>query len=366
MKLILQKEKLLDKILLASHFTSNKLGSVAALQSILLKCENNILHFYSTNLTSYFHTTLKTEEKAVFEALIEPRRTIDFLSLVPSGKIDVEVDGKTIFFHQGKIKGRFPLIKKEDFPMPPEMKEKGETMTAEFLLKNLPLVLFSAAKDETRPALSGTSFSIADERLYMVATDGFRLSLIKTKRSENFPPMIIPADFLAEIIKNLKTEKETIFTYSPEEKMILFKIGDNSFFSRLIEGEFPPFEKVIPQEKKATVVLDKDELLRNIKLISVFARDYSNIVICRFGKNELIITPKTDGKEDNSTSQEVQLVGEEQRVAFNYKFLLEFLNNVENKRIIIEILRPDAPVVFKQENNPDFLHIIMPVRTQEQ
>lgn len=365
MKLILQKEKLLDKILLASRFISSKFGSVTALQSILLKCEDNTLHFFSTNLSSYFHTTIKIEEKEKFEALIEPRKAIDFLSLVPSGKIEVEIDEKTIFFHQGKIKGRFPLVKKEDFPLPPEMKDRGEVITTEFLSKNLPFVLFSAAKDETRPALSGVSFSVVDERLYIVATDGFRLSLMKLKRGGGLPAMIIPADFLLEIIKNLKTEKETTFTHSLEEKTVMFKIGDNFFYSRLIEGEFPPFEKVIPQEKKTTVTLDKDELLRNIKLISVFARDYSSIIICQFRENELIITPKTDGKEDNSTSQEVQLVGEEQKVAFNYKFLLDFLNNAESKKIIIEILRSDAPVVFKQENNSDFLHIIMPVRTQE-
>jgi DNA polymerase-3 subunit beta len=105
--------------------------------------------------------------------------------------------------------------------------------------------------------------------------------------------------------------------------------------------------------------------LRNIKLISVFARDHSSIVLCRFNNGELVITPKTDGKEDNSTSQEIQMTGEEQKVAFNYKFVLEFLNNVDAKKIIIEILRPDAPVVFKQEGSPDFIHIIMPVRIQE-
>lgn len=356
---------MLEKILLSSKFTSNRLGSIATLQSILIKCEDGVMNFYSTNLSSFFHTTLAVEEKESFEALIEPKKISEFLALVPSGKIEVEIDEKTILFEQGKIKGKFPLIKKEEFPLPPEMKGKKEKISAEFLLKNLPLVLFTAAKDESRPALSGINFSGGDEQLYLVATDGFRLSLIKTKNIKNLPSMIVPAEFLSEVIRHIGEEKEIVFSYSQEEKTIMFKIKENSFYSRLIEGEFPPFEKVIPQEKKTTVVLDKDELTRNIKLISVFARDYSSIIICRFGKNELIITPKTDGKEDNSTSQEIQVVGEDQKIAFNYKFVLEFLNNIGNKKIIIEVLRSDAPVVFKQEGNPDFLHIIMPVRIQE-
>jgi len=365
MKLKLQKDQLLEKILLSSKFTSNKLSSITTLQSILIKCEKNQVHFYSTNLSSFFYTSISVEEKGSFEILIEPKKISEFLGLIPSGKIEIDIEEKTILFQQGKIKGRFPLVKKEEFPLPPEMKEKHEKIQAGFLLNNLPLVLFAAAKDETRPALSGINFSSTDKQLYVVATDGFRLSLVKTKNTDNLPSMTVPAEFLGEVIRHIKGEKETVFSYLPEEKTVMFKINENAFYSRLIDGEFPPFEKVIPQEKKTTIIIDKDELIRNIRLISVFARDYSSVIICRFSKNELVITPKTDGKEDNSTSQEVQMVGEDQKIAFNYKFILEFLNNVENKKIIIEVLRPDAPVVFKQENNPDFLHIIMPVRIQE-
>ncbi len=365
MKLILQKDQLLEKIILASRFTSNRLSSITTLQSILLKVESGLIHLYTTNLNSYFHTTIKIEEKGSLEAIIDPKKISEFLSLIPAGRVEIEIDEKVIFFKQGKVKGKFPLIKKEEFPLPPEIKEKEEKMEGGFFEKNLPLILFAAAKDESRPALSGINFSAIDDQLYMVATDGFRLSLIKTKNIINIPSVIIPADFLGELIRLMRGEGSAVFSYSPEEKMVVFKIKENSLYSRLIEGEFPPFEKVIPLEKKTSMIVDKDELLRNTKLVSVFARDNSNIIIWRLNKNELIITPKTEGGEDNSTAQEIQVEGEDQKVAFNYKFILEFLNNCDAKRIIVEILRSDAPVVFKQEGNPDFLHIIMPVRIQE-
>jgi len=155
------------------------------------------------------------------------------------------------------------------------------------------------------------------------------------------------------------------FTFSEEEKIILFSVGENQFYSRLIDGEFPPFEKVIPTEARTTVDVEAQELLRSIKLIAVFARDQSNIIMCNFKKDGLWISPKLTTGNENSTQIDIDINGEEQRVAFNYKFLLDFLNIIKEEKIRIEILRPDAPVVFKIIKNEAFTHIIMPVRIQE-
>ena len=365
MKLTLLRENLIDKLTLAAKFCSSRLSSISSLQGVLLKSEKNLIHIFSTNLNQFFYTSLKTEEETTFKIIIEPKKIIEFLSLLLPGKITVSIKDSIIIFEQGKAKGSFPLIKEEDFPIPPPLKEKKEKISSQFLLKNLPLVIFTAAKDETRPVLSGTNFIGEGDELSIVATDGFRLSLIKTKKTVDFPPMIVPAEFLGEVLRQIGEEKEMLFSFLPEEKMVVFETNDNRFYSRLIEGEFPPYEKVIPQEKKTSVVVDREELLRNIKLVSVFAREFSNIIICQFTKEELKITPKVQGGEDNRVSQETEHKGEEQKVAFNYKFIVEFLNNVGGKNIIIEILRPDAPIIFKQEKEAGFLHIIMPVRIQE-
>jgi len=175
----------------------------------------------------------------------------------------------------------------------------------------------------------------------------------------------VPAEFLQEVLRNINKEKEVGFSYSQEEKTICFYVREHSFYSRLIEGEFPPYERVLPAEIKTTAILEKDDLMRNIKLISVFARDFSNVVVCDFRKNELAMRPKKEGNEENTTVQEAQIKGEEMRVAFNFRYLLDFLNHTDSKSITIEMLRPDAPVVFRNEKNNDFLHIIMPVRIQE-
>jgi DNA polymerase-3 subunit beta len=162
----------------------------------------------------------------------------------------------------------------------------------------------------------------------------------------------------------VREEKEAVFQFSKTEKVVAVRSGENEFYTRLIEGEYPPFEKVIPQEIKTKAVLDREELLRNIKIASVFAREFSNIIIFEFEKDGLRLVPKTDSAAENEAFQEADITGESQKVALNSKFVLDALNNLDSKNITIEVLRPDAPVVFKIEDKKNFLHIIMPIRIQ--
>ena len=360
----IDRDYFLEKISLASHFTSSRLSSVAALQGVLIKGEAGGMHLYATNLNSYYHTNIKTENKTPFQVILEPKKIIEFLSLLSPGKITIEIKEKQVVIIQQKTRGAFPIISSEEFPLPPKIDEKEKKIKTANFIKGLPLVLFAASTDETRPVLSGVNFLTQDEEMIMVATDGFRLSLQKYKKDDGIGSMIIPSGFLSEILKFIKGE-EVFFGHSTAEKTILFRVSDDEFFSRLIEGDYPPFEKVIPIETKTIVVADREELLRKVKLISVFARDLSHIVVIEITKEGIRLQPKTETNDGNVAQQEAEVSGEDQRAAFNYKFVLDILNHISSKKIKIELVRSDAPVVFKSEGDESFLHIIMPVRIQE-
>lgn len=365
MKININKEVFLEKLSLASRFTSSRLSSLVVLQGVLLESKDDKLHFFSTNLSSYYHTFIKIKpEKENMRIVIEPKKIVEFLSLLPTGNLEMEIEAKQILISLGKTKGTFSILPADEFPLPPKMEKEEQKIKAEFLTSNLPLILFAASRDETRPALTGVNFVARDDDMIMVATDGFRLSLTKVKKAIQIPSMIIPSGFLDEVIRLVKNE-DIYFGYSESEKTISIRSGENDFYSRLVEGEFPPFEKVIPAEKTTTVVLDKEEFLRNVKLISVFARELSSIIMLQVNKDGVFLKPKTDSAGQNITFQEGKTEGEDQRVAFNYRFLLDFLNHVKSKQVAVEIVRSDAPVVFRPTGMPDFIHIIMPVRIQE-
>ncbi len=366
MKFEINKDTFLDKLNLASRFTSDKITASTTLQGIYLKGDKETIHIYATNLNMYYHAKLKVSHDEAFDAVLEPRKIIEFLQFLQAGNVTFEIKDKQVTISQGRTKGNFPLFILEEFPTPPVMGDEPQELEADFLTKKLPLVLFNASSDEARPVLTGINFIVSDEEFLMVSTDGFRLSLVKDQRKGSISSMIIPADFLSEVMRNMKDEKKVNFSYSETEKIVCFQVKDDSFYSRLIEGAFPPYERVIPPETHTTITVEKDELLRNVKLISVFARDFSNVVVASFKDGELSMRPKKEGNSENQTVQEVEMKGEAQTVAFNFKYLLDFLNHVATKTLTIDIVRSDAPVVFRIKNDPSFMHIIMPVRIQEE
>ncbi len=365
MKFTFERDSFLEKLALSSRFTSSRFSSISSLQGVLLSNKNGELEIRATNLISFFKTTEKTQEKSTGSFVIEPRRVVEFLSLLSPGKITMELNEKTVNIAQGRTKGAFPLMEAKDFPPTPNFeKEKEEKIKTEFFVKNLPLLLFTTSQDETRPVLTGVNFLAQDEELALVSTDGFRLSLLKTKKAEGVGSMLISGTFLEETLRFIKEEKEVGLSVSEKEAVVRLRVGKHEFYSRIIEGEFPPYEKVVPTEHKTRATLEREEFLKNVKISSVFARDFSNIILCEFKKSGVTLRPKIDGNNQNTTTQDAEVSGEEQIVAFNFKFLADFLNHANAKKITIEVLRPDAPVVFRMEGNKDFLHIIMPVRIQ--
>lgn len=349
---------------LASKFTSSRLVSSSVLQGVCLVGEEGKIKFYSTNLNYYYHTFMKNEGTEKFKIVIEPKKIIEFLGLVSAPKIDVEIADKKLTIESGKAKGEFPLFDSGEFPFPPKVTAEKRIIKANLIKKNLPTIVFSASSDETRPVLTGIDFVSTGEDLKMVSTDGFRLSLLTLKKEEALPSMIVPAAFLSEVAK-LIDEDEIAFNYSEAEKILVFHVGHHDLYTRLIDGEYPPFERVIPTDRKTTITVDREEFLRNVKLVSIFARDFSSVIVLKTEKEGFVLMPKTGDGNANVVHQDAIVEGEEQKIAFNFKFLIDFLNNSSSKKVVIELLRGDAPAVFKSEGHENFIHIIMPVRIQE-
>jgi len=365
MKISLQKNEFLEKLTLASRFTSSRLSSSTSLQGVFLKGEHDIIHFYSTDLNYYYYSFLEIKNDYKFKLIIEPKKIMEFLSLLPEARIEVEIKEKAVIINQGKIKGQFPLFSDKEFPFPPEKTGEKQKIKTSFFKDSLPFLVFAASTDEARPVLTGINFVTNDDNLQLVTTDGFRLSLLTLKKDLPFSSMIIPVNFLSNAQRFINKETEIEFSYLNSEKLLAFFIGDNNIYVRMIEGEYPPFEKVIPVEKKTTLIMDADEFLRSVKLISVFTKEFSNIIIMEVGKDEVKFIPKAGQGEEDVVYQEAKIEGETQKIAFNHKYLIDFLNCASGKKIIIELLRSDAPVVFKIEGVNNFFHIIMPVRIQE-
>lgn len=362
----IQRDLLLENLSHASKFTSSRLGQTSGLQGVYCVFRKNSLSMYSTNLNTSYAVSLALEFDGETSFLIETTKVIEFLSYLENKDVDFNIEKERIVFSQAKTKGAFPFLVSNDFPIPPAVSpDGGISIEMKIFDGMVERVLFAASRDLSRPVLSGVRFAEKDGDIDVVATDGFRLSLYTLKNEAGIPPMLIPAEFILDLLRSSKDKKKITIHFLHEQKMVAFVVERETYYSRLIDGDFPPYERVIPSEKKTEIIISRDELIRKIKIISVFARDHSSIVVCEFKKGEVAIYPKIDGGVENSTSLECDVEGEPMRVAFNFKFLLEFLNSMQKEHIQIQLLRPDAPVVLRQKGEQNYTHIIMPVRIQE-
>jgi len=362
----LQKNIFQQKLSLASHFCLARTSSIPSLQGGMLKITKNKLEIITTNLNEFFYTNIKISTDEERTIIVDIKKIVEFLNFLPYEKINLNIDEKKITIESDKTRASFVLIPNTDFPPLPKIEGTETQLTKDFVKEKLSLVLFAAAKDETRPILTGINFLSKEKQNQIVATDGFRLSLISYEGGDDFSSMIISAAVLSEVLRLTQGDKELKILFSHEKKIVKLTVDDIDIYSRIIEGDFPPFEKVIPTDYKTRIILNREEFLRSIKMVAVFARDYSNVVVFDIKKDGFYLRPKTKEEKDTVIYQEGEFEGESQKIAFNYKFVLDFLSNIKGEKVVIEIIQPNAPAVFKSLEQKDFLHVIMPIRMEEE
>ncbi len=203
-------------------------------------------------------------------------------------------------------------------------------------------------------------------RIDYVATDGYRLSLKRVKDrggAEDSDGLILSPRLMSEGL-SLKSGDTSLYVYKKGNQAIL-ESGGALLVGRLIEGTYPDYERVIPKELKTSIVLDREEFLRLLKVTSVFARENANVINCNVSLGALHLRVDSTSLGEAESKIEGQQVGDDNHIAFNVKFLLDFLRSVNGKTITLQLNSPFEPALFTTDDDPEFQHVIMPVRVQE-
>ena len=368
MKLQVLQENLSKALIDASRFASVK-AQLPVLGNIMLVAKKTKLLISSTNLEISIATSIGAKVEEDGEITIPAKTITEVISNLPSGPVTLEGEKEQL-----KIKSQnFSLntlgMNSSDFPsIPTSLDEKDSLIfSKEEFLSALSGVTFATSQDETRPILTGVLFIFDKNSLVLVATDGFRLSQKKMKLSSqkgkiDTDKLVLPKSVLSELTR--LASDEILFSYNKNENQVLFGTGDSVVSSRVLEGSFPEFEKIIPKSGNTKVLLDKEELLRAVKLASVFARDSANVVRVEVRKGEFSLSSESHTSGNQKGSVAAKIEGEDLEIAFNFRFLEDFLNSVRGEEIKIELSGPNAPGVFTDTADSDYLHLIMPVRIQ--
>jgi DNA polymerase-3 subunit beta len=342
-------------------------SQIPVLSNILIEATKSGLFFYATNLELGIRIKIPAKIEEEGATTVPGKQFIETLSAFPKDKITISFEKERLTVSARGNRAVFQTIPKEEFPTIYEEKgEKIRDFDREELKKIFSKMVFAVSTDETRPELTGILVAQKNSHTDFVATDGFRLSLKRLENSKIFEEdsfIILPARAINEAL-TLRDEKISLYLYKKSNQIIL-ETEDVLLVGRIINGEFPNYERVIPQANKTDVHIDREEFLQKIRLSSVFARDAANIVKIRAESGKIKIFAQASGLGEGEATMDVEQKGENNEIAFNVKFLSDILKNIDGKTVTMQISSPVEPAVFKVEDDKGFTHIIMPVRVQE-
>ena len=369
MKLQILQENLEKAVSITSRFASSR-AQLPVLGNILISTKKSKIYVSSTNLeiSASVQVGAKIEEEG--EISVPAKVISELISNLPKEIVDLASEKEQLKVSVSGFSSTVLGMNSSDFPKIPNSidKEKSVGINQNELTKALGQVLFATSTDETRPILTGVLFLFEKKSISLVATDGFRLSrkILSFKVGKKAGgSIVIPKGVLGEISRMPSEEAEIYFGVQEKEKQVIFGIGDIVLTSRLLEGEYPDFEKIIPKSSSIKVLLDKEEFMRAVKLASIFARESANIVKIKVLKDSINVSAESSaaGSQETKVDARVESTEKSFEIAFNYRFVEEFLHSAIGEEVRIEFNSVSAPGVFTDTSDQSYLHLIMPVKT---
>ncbi|MDO8576962.1 MAG: DNA polymerase III subunit beta, partial [Candidatus Daviesbacteria bacterium] len=293
-------------------------STLPVLDNILLSIEGQKLKVAATNLEIGVIKYLKVEVEAPGEITVPAKTLVELISGLRQAKVSLTSESEVLTIESGKFKASVNGIAAAEFPVIPLSADQGISFPKEAFLTSSQ-ILFASAIDEGRPILTGILTEVTGGKLDFVATDGFRLAhrrLDLPKGKYQFRSLI-PRRTFEELLRILSEEEveEVSISTSPNQNQMVFSLGNTIISSRLIEGQFPAWGKIIPQTIVARALVEKEELLKAIKLAAIFAKNEANVVVLTTKKGLLKLEShaKELGSQENEIEGEVE--GEELTIA---------------------------------------------------
>ena len=367
MKLTLLTANLQQKLSFLNKAITTK-NQLPILLNILIETQQNSIKLSATDLEIGIEIICPAKIEEEGKITVPARLFTELItSLTDETVTMVSIDSK-LDVSTKRTKSTFQTAASDEFPRLYESKgEKLAVLSGKGIKEEFSSVVFSASTESTRPALSGILLRKEDQGFLLVATDGYRLSLRHykvTQSAANNASFIIPARVFRELLSMKENDEDIVMFVSKEQNQVIFEHGDTLLVGRLIEAEFPNFEKIIPSDFSVSVSFEREELLRAVKTCSVFAKDSANIIKLSLTKDHITVSSGSSSIGENKVEVDAQLKGEENEIAFNARYLLDVLGNIQEKELVFDMIGPLNPGVFKIKNDESFLHLIMPIRVQ--
>ena len=373
MKIEILKENLKSGLNIVEKAVGKNL-SLPILDNVLIKIEDGFLSLTSTDLEAIIKLWILSKVIQKGTLVILAKFLSSFISYLPSEKIIIEARGQNLHIESKNFKTQIQGYNPEEFPIMPEFNilENLEIDNKKFC-EGISQVINIISSSQIKPETSGIYFNFSKKNIIIASTDSFRLAektipLVNSTQKEY--SFILPAKPAREIINILGNLEGVLKIYFSETQVLFefpmkeIKHPQIQITSRLIEGQYPNYQDIIPQYFKTSITLKKDEFLNQIKTASLFSNKNNEVKIIVYpSKKEVEIFGQNPNIGESKSSFSAKIDGDPIEVSFNYKFLIDGLLNIKSSEVTFNISKEDGPSILKPVGDSGYLYVVMPIKS---
>ena len=381
MKITCLQENLSRGLAVVGRAVANR-ATLPVIHNVLLNVDQSMLKLSATNLEIAMTTWVGAKIEEEGSITVPARLLSEFVNSLPNDPINLQLDEGSglLEISSGSSKAHINITDASEFPPIPTVDDGIAAEVDPFVLRSaITRVAFAAATEESRPVLTGVELKLDGSKFTMAAADGFRLAVHHGALLKPVPEemsVIIPARTMNELNRLISDREEPVeILMTPAKGQVMFRIrgGDTvEIVSQLLQGTFPNCEHRIPQSYTTRAVMDLPTVLRAARTASIFARDGSNIIRMHLMPAEadteppkVEISARSEEVGDNEDIVDLdEIEGEEGKIAFNSRYLLDVLSVLERGKIALETTTSSSPGVFKPTDSDDYIHVVMPMFVQ--
>ena len=381
MKITCLQENLSRGLAVVGRAVANR-ATLPVIHNVLLSVDQSMLKLSATNLEIAMTTWVGAKIEEEGSITVPARLLSEFVNSLPNDPINLQLDEGSglLEISSGNSKAHINITDASEFPPIPTVDDGITAQVDPLVLRSaITRVAFAAATEESRPVLTGVELKLDESKFTMAAADGFRLAVHHGALLKAVPEemsVIIPARTMNELNRLISDREEPVeILMTPAKGQVMFRIrgGDTvEIVSQLLQGTFPNYEQLIPQSYTTRAVMDLPTVLRAARTASIFARDGSNIIRMHLMPAEadteppkVEISARSEEVGDNEDTVDLgEIEGEEGKIAFNSRYLLDVLSVLEKGKIALETTTSSSPGVFKPTDSDDYIHVVMPMFVQ--
>ena len=362
MKIQTNKEELFLNIQIVQNIVTPRV-SLPILSNILLEVIDNKMRLTTTDLDIGISCEYPVEAVETGSITVPAKRFADIVRELPNGQVIItSKKNNMVTIQTESCEFKIMGMPKDEFPKLPEFKDKEVIKLDQAVLKEMLLkTSFASSREETRYVLNGVLLKIENNKIYFIATDGRRLALIEKANEVSIKKpisIIIPNKTITELNRNLKEEGSADIII--EENQALFDLGGVRVISRLIEGEFPDYRQVIPNEVPDKIRVNRDTFMAALKRAALLSTlDYQAVKLEVF-KNKLSVSKSTPDVGESHEDLTTEYLGKELAIGFNPAYLIDVLKNLHGETVLLEISDSEKPGVIRSDG---YLYIVLPMKT---